>query len=46
MRTQQLPERTADQEPRRAAPMPETLPAAIQALWTNLKIPLAAVPPS
>jgi hypothetical protein len=45
-RTQQLPERNADQEPRRAAPMPETLPGAIQALWTNLKILLAAVPPS
>jgi hypothetical protein len=45
-RPQQLPERNADQEPRRAAPMPETLPGAIQALWTNLKILLAAVPPS
>ena len=45
-RTQQLPERNADQEPRGAAPMPETLPGAIQALWTNLKVLLAAVPPS
>jgi hypothetical protein len=45
-RPQQLPERNADQEPRRAVPTPETLPGAIRALWTNLKILLAAAPPS
>jgi hypothetical protein len=44
-RPRQLPAQEADQEPRRAASTPEILPEAIQALWTNLKILLAAAPP-